>query len=457
MAVQAHNIPWTLFASKFKYKDTDPKYWGITNYYAKPKPHPGKDISFFVNAVAKTIEEHSTCERRKYADEYSRPDSDVLIINEEVSQKISRTVHRYRAANSDPKTRICTFRLARRVCTHQGPDSQCQCPVRYEDRKASMFSLAPMLHRQFWGCDGGFEARYNDFEYTAMIKTLLLYGEMDILFTLAAYNTQRLTNNWEICWTNCQKSEQGWREVRDLALYPFICLNMLYAMRMDSGHDDEPLGQDYRRTKAYQVMLLRCTGEKKFGCYLQESAFDPETFPHRQFFGVYRGQYENTQYIPHAILDHKSDTFYGKVPLYKLEKRHCLSNYHRPTVSDVDDVAQSLREFGLPEELVLDILERADYRWQRRLQHSDHPMHLKNREELLKYLKFCWILLVRCDLLAKACGKRIDWVNEVSLCIDDLFGLNIGAIRRVEPNLGERDNAGFIDGRPDLTLQWLSP
>ena len=75
---------------------------------------------------------------------------------------------------------------------------------------------------------------------------------------------ERLICSWTMkcggCTSSGRRGNKGWRYVRDLALYPFICLNVLYAMRMASGHDVNPESQDYHRTKAYQVMLLRCTG-----------------------------------------------------------------------------------------------------------------------------------------------------------------------------------------------------
>ncbi|KAL8991975.1 MAG: hypothetical protein Q9169_007480 [Polycauliona sp. 2 TL-2023] len=301
-----------------------------------------------------------------------------------------------------------------------------------------MFSVVPTRRQTRIACSTSFEDHYHEFEFTAMVKTLLLHGEMDTLFSLAAYNSPRIVRGWTMGYANCQPSEQGWCEVRDLALYPFLCLNVLYAIHMASAQNDQPKDQDYRRTKAYQVMLLRCTGTKLFGCYMQDSAFDPETFPHRRFFGVYRGQYKNSQYW-RGIIDSKSDSLYGKVPLSKLEDSQMPSYAYMPTALDVNEVFDILRKSKLPAEIILDILDRADYRWQRRSPFSDDPMHLENRSELLQYLKYCWILLVRCDVLAKACGKRIDWVNDVSHAINDLFGVDNRTLRRIEWDTGQRD------------------
>ncbi|KAL8657747.1 MAG: hypothetical protein Q9226_001619 [Calogaya cf. arnoldii] len=441
MAVQGHNIPWTLFASNFKYKEVPIKNYGITNYYAKSKPHPGKDIVYFVNAFVKTVEEHSASERKKYADDYTKPDPNEILISEDASRRIGRTVYRYLVPPNLPqpawhtrKRWTRTIRYTGKICHHRGPNSQCQCPVRYEDRKASMFSIAHPPDED----SSDFHAAasklyYHEHQFKAMIKTLLLHGEMDVLFKLAAYVPERLTSNWtntcRFCTAPFESSDLGWRYVRDLALYPFICLNVLHAMRMASGHDVEPDSQDYRRTKAYQEMLLHCTGYRQ-GCYRGQSAFDPETYPHRQFLGIVRGQYPNL--TPDGYSETDKYTPYGKLPLQRLEWSQYLSNQHLPTASDVDEVFLTLRKAGLPTELVSEILERADYRWQRRSLYSDDPMHPSNREELLKYLRFCWVLLVRCDLLAKACGKRIDWANDISLCIHSMFGVKDHALRRME-------------------------
>ncbi|KAL8671382.1 MAG: hypothetical protein Q9168_004114 [Polycauliona sp. 1 TL-2023] len=318
-----------------------------------------------------------------------------------------------------------------------------------------MFSVAPTQVYRPGCCDITFENHYLRFEFTAMIKTLLLHGEMDALFMLAAYDSEKIVGNWNIALENCQPSEQGWCEVRDLALYPFLCLNVLYAAHMASGHDLQPTGQDYRRTKAYQLMLVRCTGTKEFGCYLRDSAFDPETFPHRQFFGVHRGQYRNDLYQRSATsLDTDPTRFYGKEPISKPEHKQDSAHTYMPTVADVDKVYGVLRKSGLPPELVEDILDKADYQWTRRSPFSNDPMHLDNRDELLQYLKYCWILLVRCDLLAKACGKKFDWVNDVSHCVHDLFGVNHGTLRRIEYNYEARDAFPDILPEPISWIKW---
>ncbi|PGH16874.1 hypothetical protein AJ79_01518 [Helicocarpus griseus UAMH5409] len=132
---------------------------------------------------------------------------------------------------------------------------------------------------------------------------------------------------------------------------------------------------DYRLTSAYQKML----------CYLTAARdYDVHTYPHPEFFGVPHDMYR--------VQDIFNDISYGRVSLAQLQ-------------------------------LALEVLNFADYvLWCRSVVSGD-PLHPENRTELRKYLNYCWQLLGRCDMLAKACGKSIDWVGEVTYTIFQLFGV----------------------------------
>ena len=83
---------------------------------------------------------------------------------------------------------------------------------------------------------------------------------------------------------------------------------------------------------------------------------------------------------------------------------------HLPARDDVPQVQQILSSRGLPAELVLDIMELAGYHaGEGRLKVPHDPFHRENRDELAKYLKYCWELLVRCEMLANVIGKVIPW------------------------------------------------
>lgn len=90
-----------------------------------------------------------------------------------------------------------------------------------------------------------------------------------------------------------------------------------------------------------------------------------------------------------------------------------------------DDVARAralvCKAGMVPFELGMQILEAAGYVPGRRVPVPDDPLHEANAEELGKYLEECWRLLVRCDLLMKACGRSIDWYGEVVVCVKNLW------------------------------------
>jgi hypothetical protein len=72
---------------------------------------------------------------------------------------------------------------------------------------------------------------------------------------------------------------------------------------------------------------------------------------------------------------------------------------------------------GLPVEIAVRVMRFAGYEAKRRLEIPHDPFHPSNGEDLIKYLEFCWKLLIRCDLIAKALGEKIEWREEVSRCI----------------------------------------
>lgn len=85
-----------------------------------------------------------------------------------------------------------------------------------------------------------------------------------------------------------------------------------------------------------------------------------------------------------------------------------------PDVAAVALVRGLLYANRLPTELVDDVMDKADYTVKRRLAYPHDPFHGGNAEELRKYLKFCWRVMVDCNMMADALGPRIEW--EWSIC-----------------------------------------
>lgn len=158
------------------------------------------------------------------------------------------------------------------------------------------------------------------------------------------------------------------------------------------------------------------------------------TYPHRRFFGIEDDQFRGSDYFcikdqghwlrlgPHANkygYVHGKHV-YGKVPFHDFLTLECPTT-HEPAVLDIDQVRSILCSKGLPIELAFDVMEFADYTPKWRLNVPHDPFHPSNREELDRYLKYCWQLVVRCDVVAKGLSMKIYWEDLVTDCISQLW------------------------------------
>lgn len=171
-----------------------------------------------------------------------------------------------------------------------------------------------------------------------------------------------------------------------MALAAYIGLNVIYCFPETwdpaSGKSDI---WDYRRSLFYKSLVKVCT--KRQDCS------EIPTYPHRYFFGV---------------ADHQA-------PSYRAPPSVVIPTEYMPVSDDVDDVRGMLCRKGLPVELALDVMEFAGYQVPRRVPHD--PFHPFNRNDLARYLKYCWQILVRCDMLAKALNIKLYWKALVADCI----------------------------------------
>jgi hypothetical protein len=189
-----------------------------------------------------------------------------------------------------------------------------------------------------------------------------------------------------------------------------------------SGKTDE---KDYRNTGLYQRMLRGCTESWK--------SSDVITYPHRQFFGIADSQFpgakplrSNTAHWLHwAQRTNNSVELYGRVPIEEFLSLDNSISY-QPAVSDVDSVRWILCKKGLPVELTMDIMELAGYEPKRRLAIPHDPFHPSNRDELSRYLTYCWQIIVRCDMMRKALGMEIQWQAFVADILLDFFDYKHG-------------------------------
>jgi hypothetical protein len=156
---------------------------------------------------------------------------------------------------------------------------------------------------------------------------------------------------------------------------------------------------DYRNSKAYQHMLERYIIDDQEAWIVK--------YPHRLFFGVnhhHRSQHRGPGTLPISqFLD--------------LTK----SAIDRPTVTEAFLVREVLILKGLPVELAIRVMRFMNYEGKRRLVIPNDPFHPSNKGELIKYLKYCWKLLICCEVMANALGQHIDWRGVVAHCIVDLW------------------------------------
>lgn len=172
MAHQAHNIPWNVLASNFKYYFGGPETGKASNLYCRLKPTQGKELSYFVDAFAKNLEEHTRCERRKYSDKYEPPDANDIILDSAIVKKISPTVYRWRRKYNWVLANSLSSTYRGRLCQHND-GFQCGCPIPFEERKASSF----LRQRRPNECFHFFEKNQEPFFNIELVKTLLLFGE----------------------------------------------------------------------------------------------------------------------------------------------------------------------------------------------------------------------------------------------------------------------------------------
>ncbi|KAH6664182.1 hypothetical protein B0J14DRAFT_493962, partial [Halenospora varia] len=385
-----------------------------TNLFFAYKLGQGKQITHFVNVFAKTLEDFSDAERRKYPESWEPAKPKEVIITPEVAKKLSPTVRRYRETNHRlPHTQKC------QIHTWNGRPVVCHCPEPFTNGETQMWYWIDYLKCTCCLSYHNSMKIHND--TVELTKTLLLYNEVEILLRIASQPDVDLQAAWSFPWDlGCG---YGVSELIRSTLMAYICMNVLYlkpelydpACRKDylknNFRPKQPrtpeLELDYRKAFSYQKMLCYCTGERHYDTY---------TYPHRQFFGVLRGTYQGDRWQkPDAGVRgprYGDGTSKDKGPLKQV---------YVPFRSDISRIHEYLYRKGLPIELRLIVMEYAEYVPQRRLPVPNDPFHSRNAEELRKYLSYLWKVLVLSDMMVKACGTRIDWENEIGGCIEELW------------------------------------
>lgn len=198
MAHQATNIPWNVLASTLEWsvaKDT-----GNGDLYLRFNPLQGKKIHYFVEAMTRNIREHSSTSRKAYPEQYDPPHPQDIILDDATVRRISFTVHRWRSNNARKDAfKPSTYPSRGVICQHQG-DAECQCPIPHKERRAASFCREYRYNQ----CYRFFEENGKAFFNLELVKTLLLYGEMDIIFRICASDRVGLRRWWNVRQCQCQ-------------------------------------------------------------------------------------------------------------------------------------------------------------------------------------------------------------------------------------------------------------
>jgi hypothetical protein len=402
MAHQAHNLPWTLLADNFKFVHSNARYDDRTNLYPCFKPGQGKQLQHFARVFARTINDFSVQERKKFPklEDMTPLEPDEPFISEASAARIARVT----------KLNV------------NSPTYSARCPSLTNAERCICYWVME-LNEPSWP--------YPDaslLELLEWLKALLLYGDMEPLFRLAALPDVQLQRVWGY------PDDEGWDELLDTFLTAYILLNVLSlkpelwdppsraaklaSLRRPgtvmSESKSMPENWDYRLTSSYQWTLITSVTART-----HKHTENVGTLPHREFFGVEKGTYSSYKRWGDC-----RDAL-GKTTLSNLmDEDYKKSNHYVHAAHDIPVVINMLGQKGLPTELALEILELAEYsKPKRRTTVADDPLHPQNRDELKKYLSYCWRVLVRVDMLAQANRCRIDWECQVAEKIFRLWGV----------------------------------
>lgn len=204
-----------------------------------------------------------------------------------------------------------------------------------------------------------------------------------------------------------------------IALKVALCFPQIYDPAVGRTEETE-----YRHTAFYQCMLRGVTES-----YCPSEA---TPYPHQQFFGIPSDYFDDKSELPTTIDPthwlHRTDILkrtapYGILPIGEfLNLEGSLYDQYQPLECDVESVKIGLFSKGLPCEIVVMIMDFADYKPTRVLKIPHDPLHPANRAELDRYLDQCWQIIIGCSIMNNECGEYpIDWPDIVLGRVKYLF------------------------------------
>ncbi|KAH7323249.1 hypothetical protein B0I35DRAFT_349777 [Stachybotrys elegans] len=387
MAHQAHNIPWNVLASNFKWRAVNHCKDGATDFHWRRKPRQSREITYFIKAFKKTILEHAETQRARCIDTIHAPEQDGVVLSDEVCQRIMFIFQHWHESKTKPHHHANADQI------QQG--GKCVLPQQQRHMQAFLQPRRPNDCYEFFRVNS--EAYFN----LEIIKMLLLYREMDVLWKICSHPDQDLASWWqaEPCCCATEK-DLGWDMICKMALRAYLLLNLIDCFP-ETWQNDAVGEKNYRNTKLYQSTVR----------YLTKGRGNPiiAAYPHREFFGIPDNHFKKPCHLCGCL---PYDTFIwvggeaGYIPL--------------PT--EIDQVRQTLHDKRLPGELVDQIMSLAQYgKFTRRLPTPHDPFKPENRAELQKYLKYCWLLMVQSQVLGQRIGLDLKWEEMISEALVDMF------------------------------------
>ncbi|KAG5757109.1 hypothetical protein H9Q69_000791 [Fusarium xylarioides] len=416
MPHNSDRIPWEALASVFELRRTNPCQHGAYNLHTRIQPDSKTKLANFVQVFMQIVAEDSAQKRKQYPEKYEVSGENEVIISDEAATKIESTVWRWHPEEywPDDEDDLDIFKqpTAGKLCPHIEESGRCGCVLPFTERKMSAFQRQQVPN----GCYGFDTCNLESFRNLEVVKTLILHGEMDPILRSCAQQGSHLAKWWKHQECQCMPATD------------------------DNG---SPI-DDYRKTKAYQqaVRLSTESGHKS----------DIAAYPHRDLLGIEEDQFRCFPYPfdvsrwKHVMrFDQQGFERYQKFDesdddpeaessgeseeedpeevrnrFYELEfypfglmSYEDFLNFEKPIgfqplPSDIKHVRWVLCQQGLPVELSDCILEYADYTPQGNLPVPGKPLHPQCRDELNRYLEYCWQLIVRCYMLGHELRDKMD-------------------------------------------------
>ncbi|OJK01905.1 hypothetical protein ASPACDRAFT_50713 [Aspergillus aculeatus ATCC 16872] len=383
MAHRAHRIPWRSLTSQLIHRaptHTSPDTT-IANLFFRFIPTQAQDLGHFATSFARALNEDTTAARQQYAPKYLPPARDELLLNDRLAARIHPLTFSWHYPERD------NVQKTQQLCQHidSTTDFACGCPLPYTERRAAAF-LRPY---QWNYCFQFAEVNGDGFFNLQVVSTLLVLGEMEILFRLCAHPDIGLKEWMRVQDCRCVELceiDHGWGPVFDAALEMYLTLNTLYCFpelnsssSSASKHADgnKSYAHDYRTTRMCQRPVDKWTD-------LWQTT-EMSRYPHRQFLG--------------------------------LEPQSGFAS------QDTARVEAYLRERGVPDDWVAEMTTLSDEgnkEPRSRLLVPHDPLHERNCRQLRRYLHRCWQIMVRCNMLARELGAEINWAWEVVKALEKL-------------------------------------